>query len=50
MKLRQRYVDTKLAFWKAVEMGDTEQREATKKIAGTIAAELKLAKEKEDTK
>jgi hypothetical protein len=50
MKRRQRYVDTRLAFWKAVEMGDMEQREATEKIIDTIAAELKRAKEKEDTK
>ena len=39
MKLGQRYVDTRLAFWKAVEMGDMEQREATKKIVDTIAVD-----------
>ncbi len=50
MKLRQRYVDTRLAFWKAVEMGNIEQIEATKKIVDTIAVELKRAKEKEDTR
>ena len=44
LELRQRYVDTKIAYWKAVESGDMEQTEATGQRADAIAKELKLPK------
>ena len=42
--LRQRYVDAKIAYWKAVKSGDTEQIEATRESSYAIAQELKLPK------
>jgi DNA-binding transcriptional MerR regulator len=44
LKLRQRYVDTKIGYWKAVETGDAEQIETMKLYADAIAKELKLPK------
>ena len=42
--LRQRYVDAKITYWKAVKSGDTKQIEATRESAYAIAQELKLPK------
>ena len=44
IKLRQRYVDAKIAYWKAVKSGDPKQIEATRLQANAIAQELKLPK------
>lgn len=45
LQLRQRYVDTKIAFWKAVEAGNTVKIEDLKALADSIAKELKLPRE-----
>jgi DNA-binding transcriptional MerR regulator len=45
LKLRQRYVDTKIAYWKAVQMNDSNQVESIGKIANSIAKELKRPRE-----
>lgn len=42
MHLRQRYVDVKIDYWKAVEAGDESKVAAIKKLADSISAELKL--------
>jgi len=42
LKLRQRYVDAKIAYWKAVQSGDPKQIEATRLQANAIAQALKL--------
>lgn len=42
LKLRQRYVDIKIAYWKAVASGDIQQIEATREQAYALAQELKL--------
>lgn len=42
LKLRQRYIDTKIAYWEAVKAGDAEQKAAIKVMADAIAKELKL--------
>ena len=42
LKLRQRYVDIKIAYWKAVKSEDANQIEATRKRTNAIAHELKL--------
>jgi DNA-binding transcriptional MerR regulator len=44
MKLRQQYVDTKIAYWKAVGVNDTEQVQSTKERADVLARRLKLPK------
>ena len=43
-QLRQRYVDIKIAYWKAVASGDTQQIEATRERTYALAQELKLPK------
>jgi DNA-binding transcriptional MerR regulator len=45
LELRQRYVDIKIAFWKAVASGDTQQIQATRERTYALAQELKLPKE-----
>ena len=45
LELRQRYVDIKIAYWKAVKSGDTQQIEATTERTCALAHELKLPKE-----
>jgi len=45
LELRQRYVDIKIAYWKAVASGDTQQIEATRERTYALAQELKLTKE-----
>ncbi len=45
MQLRQRYVDVKIEYWKAVEVGDEEQVTKARKRATRIANELKLPRE-----
>lgn len=45
MQLRQRYVDVKIDYWKAVEAGDDETVAEMKKLADSIARELKLPRE-----
>ena len=45
LQLRQRYVDVKIDYWKAVEAGDEERIAATGQQATDIAKELKLPKE-----
>lgn len=45
MQLRQRYVDVKIDYWKAVEAGDEQQIAAIKELAGRIASELKLPRD-----
>jgi DNA-binding transcriptional MerR regulator len=44
LELRQRYVDIKIAYWKAVASGDTQQIEVTRERTYAIAQELKLPK------
>lgn len=46
MQLRQRYVDVKIDFWKAVEAGDDVRVAEIKQLADTIASELKLPRQK----
>jgi DNA-binding transcriptional MerR regulator len=46
MQLRQRYVDVKIDYWKAVEAGDEMKVAAITKLADSIAAELKLPRDK----
>jgi DNA-binding transcriptional MerR regulator len=52
LELRQRYVDIKIAYWKAVASGDTQQIEAARERTYAIAQELKLPQElsKEEAK
>lgn len=45
MQLRQRYVDVKIDFWKAVEANDEQKIATLKKLADGIASELKLPRE-----
>jgi len=45
MQLRQRYVETKIEYWKAVEAGDEQKVATIKQLADSIAAELKLPRE-----
>jgi DNA-binding transcriptional MerR regulator len=42
LKLRQRYVDAKIAYWQAVKAGDPKPIEAARQAANAIAHELKL--------
>ena len=42
LKLRQEYVDAKIAYWKAVSENDTKRIEETREKAYAIAKELKL--------
>jgi DNA-binding transcriptional MerR regulator len=44
LELRRRYVDSKIAFWKAVKSGRKEEIEAARKRTLAIAQELKLPK------
>jgi DNA-binding transcriptional MerR regulator len=44
LELRQRYVNSKIEYWKAVKSGDARKIEAAGKITYTIAQELKLPK------
>jgi DNA-binding transcriptional MerR regulator len=46
MQLRQRYVDAKIDYWKAVEAGDEKKVTTITKLANSIAAELKLPRDK----
>jgi DNA-binding transcriptional MerR regulator len=46
LKLRQQYVDTKIEYWRAVGAGDETGIEAAKHAAESIAAVLKLKREK----
>jgi DNA-binding transcriptional MerR regulator len=45
MQLRQRYVAVKIEYWKAVEAGDDKKVAEIKKLADSIAGELKLPRE-----
>jgi len=45
LELRRRYVDIKIAYWKAVKSGDTEQIEVTRERTHAIAQELQLPKQ-----
>ena len=44
LELRQRYVDIKIAYWKAVASGDTTEIEVTREQTYALAQELKLPK------
>ena len=44
MHLRLKYVKSKIAYWEAIERGDTEQVEAIGRATTAIAQELKLPK------
>jgi DNA-binding transcriptional MerR regulator len=44
LKLRQGYVDAKIAYWKAVESSDPKRIEAARLRANAIAQELRLPK------
>jgi hypothetical protein len=44
LEQRRRYVDSKIAFWKAVKSGSKEEIEAARKRTFAIAQELKLPK------
>jgi len=46
MQLRQRYVDVKIEYWKAVDAGDEIKVTELKQLADSIASELKLPREK----
>lgn len=48
MQLRQRYVDVKIEYWKAVQAGDDEKVAAIKTLADSIASELKLPRVSKD--
>ncbi len=52
LELRRRYVDIKIAYWKAVAAGDAQQIEATRERTYALAHELKLPQEvaKEEAK
>lgn len=45
MQLRQRYVNVKIDYWKAVEAGDDVRVAKIKQMADAIASELKLPRE-----
>lgn len=45
LQLRQRYVEVKIDYWKAVEAGDAEEVAKIKQVADGIASELKLPRE-----
>src|SRR6266581_9217164 len=45
LELRRRYVDIKIAYWKAVASGDTQQIEVTRERTNAIAQELQLTKQ-----
>src|SRR6266480_5912443 len=47
LELRQRYVDIKIAYWKAVASGDTQQIETTRERTYAIAQELSKEEAKE---
>lgn len=42
LEIRRRYVDSKIAYWKAVQSGSKNQIEAARKRTHAIAQELKL--------
>ena len=44
LELRRRYVDSKIAFWKAVKAGNKQEIEEAGKRTSAIAEELKLPK------
>jgi len=44
LELRRRYVDAKIAYWKAVKSGSKEELEAARKRTYEIAQELNLPK------
>lgn len=44
MQLRLKYVKSKIEYWEAVEVGDTQQIETVGKTTTAIAQELKLPK------
>ena len=46
MHLRQRYVDIKIDYWKAVQAGDEEKVNTIKVLADSVAVELKLPRDK----
>ena len=48
LKLRRRYVDTKIAYWRAVAAGKKKEAEAMANTARKIAKDLKLPKEVHD--
>ena len=45
LQLRQQYIDIKIGYWKALEAGDERKLAAAKKLAESIASELKLPRE-----
>ena len=45
LQLRQQYIDVKIGYWKALEAGDERKLAAAKKLAESIASELKLPRE-----
>jgi DNA-binding transcriptional MerR regulator len=46
LELRQRYVDTKIAYWQAIAANNTAEADAISAIAKVIAKELQLPIEK----
>ncbi len=50
MQLRQRYVDVKIEYWKAVQSGNEQKVAEIKQLAESIASELKLPKLSKETK
>lgn len=46
LQLRQRYIDAKIAYWRAVLAGDAAQAEEIGKSARLISQELRTPKEK----
>ena len=43
LKVRQHYVDLKIAYWQAVDIGDTKQAEELSTQAKTLATRLKFS-------
>jgi DNA-binding transcriptional MerR regulator len=46
LELRQHYVETKIAYWKAIAVGDNDTAATISRNTQLIAKELKLPKEK----
>ena len=46
LQLRQRYIDAKIAYWRAVAAGDDSQAEAIGESAKLISKELRASREK----
>lgn len=50
LKVKQQYVKVKIAYWQAIDEGDSKKIEATKNKAIKVAKELKYISDKENSK